>query len=687
MYRVEKSPALVGGQLAVLAGAIFFIIFIFLTTVEQLSDDRQRSIEAEIRQNQSRTQILQQYVLRTLEMSNVATRQLASRLESGDSSIEAAARIVNASFISKTDYVDGVIVALGAEGRIVTGGISLPESDWRRLEQFVLHQRTRVAISPPFTSSNGTQFVALTRRLDHNAKGAFVGIIFQPHHLLDFSREVQFDRTDLVSLIGLDGITRARREGGRFSTGEDLRGRLVMQRQTQAPDGSYYGPSSLDGVWRIFSHRRIEEYGVFATSGVSMDKVLLTIEARQRFQLVMLLAATAAIIAAAGLLITGIGQRKRQLAVLSAANSKLNEAQRIGGMGDWDYWPSTEELVWSDNLCALYGRDSAARITPLQTFGTQVDEADFEVVRAGLDEIVQTRQPQSWEIVATLADGRRSHRRIIAEPVLDKGGAVLRIHGVDQSTDQERHLAQLQERLAGLARLDAMNALAATLAHELNQPLGVAANYIAAARRRMRNLPSDPEGFHFLDQAEEQIVTVAEIIGAARQSLSAGSSDRVRFSLSEAIDRARLLIRGHPGESRARISVRIDPGASEAVGNMALVKQVIHNLIKNAIEAIPEGRQGDIAISTSPDIGGAILFVSVRDNGTGIANGVDPFTALSTHKPQGLGLGLALSRTIVESQGGKIWVEHSGKSGTTITFSLPTPWTDNPAMERPRHEH
>ena len=687
MYRVKKSPALVGGQLAVLAGAIFFIIFIFLTTVQQISDDRQRSIEAEIRQNQSRAQILQQYVLRTLEMSNVATRQLASRLESGDSSIEAAAQIVNASFISKTDYVDGVIVALGAKGRMVTGGISLSESGWLQLERFSLHQQTAVAISPPFETTNGMQFVALTRRLERNGKGGFVGIMFQPHHLLDLSREVRFDRTDLVSLIGLDGITRARREGARFSTGQDLRGRLVMQRQALAPNGSYYGPSSLDGEWRLFSHRRIEEYGVFATSGVSVDKVLLTIEARQHFQLAMLLAAAAAIIAAAGLLIAGIGQRKRQLAILSAANAKLNEAQKIGGMGDWDYWPSTEELVWSDNLCALYGRDCATRVTPLHTFGTLVDEADFEAVRAGLDEIVQTRQPQSWEIVATLANGRRSHRRIIVEPVLDKSGAVLRIHGVDQSIDQERHLAQLQERLAGLARLDAMNALAATLAHELNQPLGVAANYLAAARRRMRNLPADPEGFHFLDQAEEQIVTVAEIIGAARQSLSGSTSDGVRFSLGEVIDRARLLIRGHPGESRARISVRIDPGASEAVGNLALVKQVIHNLIKNAIEAIPAGRQGDIAISTSPDISGAILFVSVRDNGTGIANGVDPFTALSTHKPQGLGLGLALSRTIVESQGGKIWVERSSKSGTTITFSLPTPWADEPSMGSPQFRH
>jgi two-component system sensor kinase FixL len=676
MYRVEKSPALVGGQFAVLAGAILFIIFIFLTTVQHIGDDRRRSIEAEIRQNQSRTQIFQQYVLRTLEMSNAATRQLAIRLDSGDSSIDAAARIVEGNILSKMDYVDGVVVALGSQGRMVAGGISLPDSDWRLLERFALQQRTEVAISPPFTAANGRQYVALTRRLKRNGQGAFVGIIFRPHHLLDFSREVRFDRTDLVSLIGLDGITRARREGDRFSTGEDLRGRLVMRQQARAPDGSYYGPSSLDGVWRIFSHRRIEEYGVFATSGVSMDKVLSTIEARQRFQLAMLLAATAAIIAAAGLLIAGIGQRRRQLAILSAANAKLNEAQRIGGMGDWDYWPSTEELVWSDNLCALYGRDCADRITPLKDVGTLVDEADFETIRAALDEIVQTRRPQTWEIVAKLADGRRSHRRIIAEPVLDKSGAVLRIHGVDQSIDQERHLTQLQERLAGLARLDAMNALAATLAHELNQPLGVAANYLAAARRRMRDTPSDPKGFHFLDQAEEQIVAVAEIIGAARQSLSGSSADRVQFSMSEAIERALLLIRGHPSESRARISVRIDPGAAEAVGNMALVKQVIHNLTKNAIEAIPPDRLGDITISTAPDIGGAILFVSVHDNGTGIANGIDPFAALGTHKPEGLGLGLALSRTIVESQGGKIWVEQTGKRGTTITFSLPTPSAD-----------
>ena len=675
MYRVEKRHDLYGSQWVVLAGAMIAIIFIFMVTAQQILGDRQRAFEAEVRQNQARAQILQQYVLRTLEMSNVATRQLASRLGSGTPTLEAAERIVDGNLLPQMDYVNGIIVSLGDGKRMVTGGMSLSPSSWRRLEGFALGQPTQVAISPPFAGPNGTQMVALTRRLRDDGKGGFVGIIFQPHHLLDFSREVPFDRTDLVSLIGLDGITRARREGARFSAGQDLKGRLVMQRQAKAPNGSYYGPSSLDGEWRIFSHRRIAEYGVFATSGASMEGLQATLSARRSFQLSMLCAAVLAIIAAGGMLVSNIGQRRRQLAILSAANSKLNEAQRIGGMGDWDYWPGTDELAWSDNLCALYGRDCTDRATPLRALGDSMDEADLDTIRNGLRSIVQTGEAGSWDIVATLATGQKSHRRIIAEPVLDKSGSVLRIHGVDQSTDQERHLARLQERLAGHARLDAMNALAATLAHELNQPLGVAANFVAAARRRMRNAPADPEGFEFLAQAEEQIVTVAEIIGAARQSLSGSSADRIPFSMSEAVDRAMLLIRGHPDDSRARISVRIDPGAAEAVGNMALVKQVIHNLLKNAIEAIPPGRQGDIMVSTSPDKGGAILFVSVQDNGTGIADGIDPFTALGTHKPEGLGLGLALSRTIVESQGGKIWVEQTGKAGTRITFTLPTPWT------------
>jgi two-component system, LuxR family, sensor kinase FixL len=673
MYRVEKSRGLSRSQWAVLAGAILSILFIFLVTVQQIRGDRQRAVESEIRQNRTRAQVLQQYVLRTLEMSNVTARQLASRLESGAPTLVEATRILDRNAVPQMNYVEGVVVSFGDGERLVTGGISLPPSSWRRLEGFAGRQATPAAISPPFAASNGMQLVALTRRLRGDGSGGFVGIIFEPRHLLDFSRDVQFDRTDLVSLIGLDGITRARREGARVSSGEDLRGRLVMEQQSTTPNGSYYGPSSLDGKWRIFSHRRIPEYGVFATSGVSMDSVLATLAVRRRFQLSMLFAAVLATIAAAGLLVRNIGERRRQLAVLSAANSKLNEAQRIGGMGDWDYWPEADELVWSDNLCALYGRDCVDRATPLRTFGDVMREADLDTVGNGLKSIVRTGKAESWDIVATLGDGRKSHRRIIAEPVLDKNGSVVRIHGVDQSTDQERHLTQLQERLAGHARLDAMNALAATLAHELNQPLGVAANFVAAARRRMRTSPADPEGFEFLDQAEEQIVTVAEIIGAARQSLSGSSADRVEFPISEAIERAMLLIRGHPGESRARISVNIDPGAGKAVGNMALVKQVIHNLVKNAIEAIPSDRQGGVTISTAPDSGGAILFVSVQDNGTGIANGLDPFTALGTHKPEGLGLGLALSRTIVESQGGKIWVERTGVRGTTITFSLPTP--------------
>ena len=114
MYRVDKGRKLYGNQLAVLAGACLFIFFIFVTTAQQIQGDRQRALEAEVRQNQSRAQVFQQYVLRTLEMSRVATSQLADRLERGATSPQAAAGIIEAGILSKIDYVDGVAVRLGA---------------------------------------------------------------------------------------------------------------------------------------------------------------------------------------------------------------------------------------------------------------------------------------------------------------------------------------------------------------------------------------------------------------------------------------------------------------------------------------------------------------------------------------------------------------------------------------------
>lgn len=673
MFRFKRRLFVYPGQLAILVGASAMITFIFSNIAEEIGGERKHAVEFALNDNRSRAQIFQEYVLRTLEVGDVATKHVASQLESRAMSPKVAIDIINASILGKIGYVEGTLARIPGGTRVQSGDVSLPEASWRQLESFAQQQGTEVAVSPPVRTSDGKQLLALTRRLKGRNGQGFIGIAFKPHHLTDFSREVRFGQSDLVSLIGLDGITRARREGARLSSGENLAGRLVMKQQQRAPNGTYYGPSSLDGVWRIFSHRRIERYGLFATSGVSMEAILASLDARRRFQIPMLAAAVAAIITAASLIIIAIGQRKRQLAVLSKANLRLNEAQRIGEMGDWDYWPATDELAWSDYLCALYGRDRSIRITSLAAIRTALDDANFKTVEKGLEAVIRTGEPGSWDIVARLQDDRRSHRRIIAVPVCDKAGNVCRIHGVDQSIDQERHLAQLQERLATHARLDAMNALAATLAHELNQPLGVAANFLAAARRRLKRDPSDVESFRFLDQAEEQIVAVAEIIGAARQALSGRSLDRVRYAISDTVERAKLLLRGHPAEHGAKIDVRIHPDATEAAGNGALIKQVLHNLLKNSLEAIPSQRSGEITISTAPDKGGRILFVSVSDNGAGIANGIEPFAALSTQKPEGLGLGLALSRTIIEAQGGKIWVEQTGSRGTTFTFSLPTP--------------
>jgi len=153
LYRVKRDDGLSGSQWGVLAGAFLSILFIFQVTAQQIDGDRRRAIESEIHQNQARTQIFQQYVLRTLEMAKVATDQLATRLEAGDISTADGARgIVDTSFLPKMNYVEGVAVSFGDRDHLLTGPRSLSLSNWRALRKFALAQPTDAAITPPFTA-------------------------------------------------------------------------------------------------------------------------------------------------------------------------------------------------------------------------------------------------------------------------------------------------------------------------------------------------------------------------------------------------------------------------------------------------------------------------------------------------------------------------------------------------------
>ena len=242
------------------------------------------------------------------------------------------------------------------------------------------------------------------------------------------------------------------------------------------------------------------------------------------------------------------------------------------------------------------------------------------------------------------------------------------------------HLKQLREREAELqAQLrqvqteTAMGTMAATLAHELNQPLAAAMNYVSAGKRIAAGLQGElqPTLVSGLGEAEAQIHRAGEIVRQARNLVSNASSTRNSASLRMMIANALKPLQAGGECQKLTLGTDIEPIADALFVNEIQIEQVLLNLIRNACQAVPPEEMAKIVISarTSRDE----VTVEVRDFGPGIASGKIP----SLFKPGGStsggqGLGLSICRTIVEAHGGRMWAQNAEDGGASFFFTLPS---------------
>jgi two-component system sensor kinase FixL len=251
------------------------------------------------------------------------------------------------------------------------------------------------------------------------------------------------------------------------------------------------------------------------------------------------------------------------------------------------------------------------------------------------------------------------------------GGSVFVSFMRDMSRQREAEakIAELQSELVHLSRVNAMGTMAAMLAHELNQPLCSASNYLAAASRLLP--PSEAAGTVDARLAVEQaglaVSRAGRTIKSIREMVSYKPVPEAQVRLSELVgETLRLLGAAFP----VRPEVRIDRDADWIIGHKAQVEQVLLNLIRNGAEALADRPDARLTISTERR--GERVAVRVADNGPGVdpwikANLFSPFNSV---KPDGLGIGLSVCRTIVEQHGGEIWLEDSAGE-TAFCFTVP----------------
>jgi two-component system sensor kinase FixL len=248
------------------------------------------------------------------------------------------------------------------------------------------------------------------------------------------------------------------------------------------------------------------------------------------------------------------------------------------------------------------------------------------------------------------------------------------IRDLTERQKTEARLQELQSELVHMSRFTALGEMASTLAHEINQPLTAIANYLKGCRRILQRMEGQdvPMLEGAVNQAAEQALRAGQVIRHLREFVARGESERHIESLPKLIQEASALALVGAREKGVRVSYRLDPDAPLVLADRIQIQQVLLNLIRNAIEAMQDSPRRELVIASRAMPPDGLVEISVSDTGTGIEPALlerlfEPFV---TTKKHGMGVGLSICRTIVESHGGKIWIESEVGQGTTFRLTL-----------------
>ncbi|WP_027546566.1 sensor protein FixL [Bradyrhizobium sp. WSM2254] len=248
------------------------------------------------------------------------------------------------------------------------------------------------------------------------------------------------------------------------------------------------------------------------------------------------------------------------------------------------------------------------------------------------------------------------------------------VRDLTEHQQTQARLQELQSELVHVSRLSAMGEMASALAHELNQPLAAISNYMKGSRRLLASSvdPNMPKVESALDRAAEQALRAGQIIRRLRDFVARGESEKRVESLSKLIEEAGALGLAGAREQNVQLRFSLDPGADLVLADRVQIQQVLVNLFRNALEAMAQSPRRELVVTNTP-VADDMIEVEVSDTGTGFQDDVIPnlFQTFFTTKDTGMGVGLSISRSIIEAHGGRMWAESNASGGATFRFTLP----------------
>jgi two-component system sensor kinase FixL len=248
------------------------------------------------------------------------------------------------------------------------------------------------------------------------------------------------------------------------------------------------------------------------------------------------------------------------------------------------------------------------------------------------------------------------------------------IRDLTEHQQTQARLQELQSELVHVSRLSAMGEMASALAHELNQPLAAISNYMKGSRRLL-SASADPNTSKIegaLDRAAEQAIRAGQIIRRLRDFVARGETEKRVESISKLIEEAGALGLAGAREQGVQLRFSLDPDHDQVLVDRVQIQQVLVNLFRNALEAMAHSSRRELIASNVP-AEDDMIEIEVSDTGTGFADDVraNLFQTFFTTKESGMGVGLSISRSIIEAHGGRMWAESNASGGATFRFTLP----------------
>jgi two-component system, LuxR family, sensor kinase FixL len=248
------------------------------------------------------------------------------------------------------------------------------------------------------------------------------------------------------------------------------------------------------------------------------------------------------------------------------------------------------------------------------------------------------------------------------------------VRDLTEQQQTQHRLQELQSELVHISRLSAMGEMASALAHELNQPLAAISNYMKGSRRLLSasSDPNRPKIESAMDRAAEQALRAGQIIRRLRDFVARGESEKRVESMAKLVEESGALGLTGAREQGVNLQFELDHRHDLVLVDRVQIQQVLVNLFRNALEAMAASKQRRLVASTRP-VDNDMIEIAVADTGTGFADGVESnlFQTFFTTKETGMGVGLSISRSIVEAHGGKMWAEQNPSGGATFRFTLP----------------